>query len=746
MTRVRTHLLLATASLALASCGGGGGGGSSGGGTATTPVVVVPAPTPTPTPSVGSGSAGPGVAPAPSPTPTPTPTDGGIVIVTPTPAPTPTPTPTPTPVPSPTPTPTPTPTTPVSPFPEPVPTATPTPTPTPVVIAPTPTPAPSPTPTPAVVTPAPTPTPTPAIELPEEAAPSDGLSYLAARASELATSIVDAFWRFLALLTANGSSTPWSTGLSAFNQPVTTVDGASAVPVDVLRLARQASFGPTPQLVARITELGIPGWIDEQFRVRGSTYTDLVKWVPNDYCSDRTIANCWQNNFTRVPVAARFYADAALAPDQLRQRVAFALSQILVISGNGVNSTSGIASYQQMLLDGAFGNYRDLLGKVTMHGAMGWYLSMAESIRSAPSENYAREMLQLFTMGPMQLNADGTPVLAGNGALVPNYGPDDIKGLSRALTGWTYAKNGGRTDWNGNDFSQPMVVRQVNWAYDSQAKSFLGATVPAGAAPAESVRIALDAAFNNPSTPPRIARLLIQHLVKSNPSPAYVARIGSVFTDNGKGVRGDLKAVVRAILLDPEARGDEPRGGGFGKVKEPVLVMMGLVRASGLQTDGAAMTMRDVALGQPVFQAPSVFNFYPPDYPLPRSNGLVSPASKLFSAGGTVALQNLVYDWTLKGDFNRGDWNFNNYLNNTSSSANTAPLWGGWEAIAADPDRLVAVVNLLMLNNTATDAQKQALRTAALSITNGNPQVQARKRAQALLYIAATSPNFLVDR
>ncbi len=606
-------------------------------------------------------------------------------------------------------------------------------------------PGPTPTPTSVIVTPAPTPTPT-SIVLPEEAAPTDGFAYLAARASELAASIVDAFWRFLALFTANGDSTPWSTGLGAFNQPVTTVSGASAVPVDVLRLARQASFGPTPALVSRIAELGIPGWVDEQFRVRGSTYSDLVKWVPNDYCSDRTIANCWQNNFTRVPVAARFYADAALAPDQLRQRVAFALSQILVISGNGVNSTSGIAAYQQLLLDGAFGNYRDLLGKVTMHGSMGWYLNMANSVRSAPSENYAREMLQLFTMGPMQLNADGTPVLAGNGALVPNYGPEDIKGLSRALTGWTYASGNGGTDWASNDFSRPMTVRPVNWAYDSQAKAFLGSTVPAGAAPADSVRIALDAAFNHPSTPPRLAKLLIQHLVKSNPSPGYVARIGAVFVDNGSGVRGDLKAVVRAILLDPEARGDEPRGGGFGKVKEPLLAMMALVRAGGYQTDGAAMTMRDAALGQPVFQAPSVFNFYPSDYPLPRSNGLVSPASKLFSAGGTVALQNLVYDWTINGNANRGDWNFNNLINNTSSSANTVPLWGGWEAIAADPDRLVAVINLLMLNNTATDAQKQALRSAALSITNSNAQLQARRRAQALLYIAASSPNFLVDR
>ncbi|PZQ61719.1 MAG: hypothetical protein DI544_03555 [Sphingomonas taxi] len=596
-------------------------------------------------------------------------------------------------------------------------------------------------------TPLPTPTPEPTATSPaaaaEESAPTDGFGYLAARASELAGAIVDAFWRFLALFTANGGGTPWTTGLTAFSQPVTTTDGAAAVPVDVLRLARQATFGPTPQLVSRIAELGIPGWIDEQFRVRGSTYTDLVKWVPNDYCSaDRSIPNCWQNNFTRTPVAARFYADATLAPDQLRQRVAFALSQILVVSGASVNSTAGIAAYQQLLLDGAFGNYRDLLGKVTLHGAMGQYLSMADSARSAPSENYSREMLQLFTLGPVQLNADGTPATAANGAPIPNYTPDDIKDLSRALTGWTLARSGGRTDWTGNDLSQPMVLRSGNAAYDAQAKSFLGTTVPAGAAPADSVRIALDAAFNHPSTPPRIAKLLIQSLVTANPSPAYVTRIGWVFIDNGKGVRGDLKAVVRAILLDPEARGDEPRGRA-GKVKEPVLVMTALARAIGLQSDGTSFTLRDTALGQPVFQSPSVFNFYPPDYPLARSSGLVSPASKLLSAGGTVALQNFAYEWTVKGEPNRGDWNYNPGLPNFTG---TAPLWGGWEAVANDPDRLVAIVNLLMLNNSATDAQKQALRTAALSITNTDAQKQARRRAQALLYIAATSPNFLVDR
>jgi uncharacterized protein (DUF1800 family) len=554
---------------------------------------------------------------------------------------------------------------------------------------------------------------------------------------------VDAFWRFLSLFTANGSSTPWSTGLIAFNQRVTTADGAAAIPPDVVRLAKQATFGPTPQVISRIAELGMAGWIDEQFTLRGSTYNDLIKWVPNDYCTGSSDAYCWQNNFTRFPVAARFYADATLAPDQLRQRVAFALSQIVVVSGQGADSTAGLASFQQMLLDNAFGNYRDILGQATLHGFMGMYLSMADSSRVAPSENYAREMLQLFSMGPMKLNHDGTPVLGSNGATVANYTPDDIRGVSRALTGWTWAKSGGRTNWTGRDLSLPMVPNSDARTYDSDTKSFLGTSVPAGATRQDSVRIVLDAAFNNPSTPPRIAKLLIQNLVKSNPTPGYVSRIASVFENNGAGVRGDLKAVVRAILLDAEARGDESRGGDAGKVKEPVLVMTSIARAIGLTTDGASFTQNDAVLGQPVFQSPSVFNYYPPDYPLSGTTDLVSPATKLLSAGGTVALQNFTYNWTMGGNANRGDWNYNRGLPNFTG---TQPQWQAWIAIGNDPDRLVAVVNLLMLNNSATDAQKSAMRQAALSITNGDASKQAQRRAMALLYIAATSPNFLVDR
>jgi uncharacterized protein (DUF1800 family) len=586
---------------------------------------------------------------------------------------------------------------------------------------------------------APTPTPTSA---PVAEQPAGGFDYLAALARDLAGAIADAVARFLTLFTADGMSLPWSTGLTAFNQRVLSADGAAAVPPDVVRLARQATFGPTPQVVARVAALGVPGWIDEQFTLRGSTYKDLSSWVPANYCTgNTTVPKCQQVYFSRSRVAARFYADAVMAPDQLRQRVAFALSQILVVSGGG-DQTAGLASYQQMLLDDAFGNYGELLQKVTLHGFMGHYLSMADSSRVAPSENYAREMLQLFTLGAVQLNHDGTAVLDSTGATVPNYGPDDIRGMSRALTGWTYARSGGRTDWTGNDYSLPMVPATAV-RYDSDAKAFLGTSVPAGSSAADSVRIAVAAAFNHGSTPPHIARLLIQHLVKSNPTPGYVGRIASVFENNGNGVRGDLKAVVRAILLDPEARGDEPRGADAGKVREPVLVLTAVARAIGLATDGIAFVQRDANVGQPVFGAPSVFNFYPPDYPLAGTTGLVSPATKLLSAGNATWLHNMVYNWTALGDAGRGEWTYDMGLPQFTGSQ---PNWSTWDSIAEDPDRLVAVVNLLLLNNSATATQRGALRSAIVSIRHANAATQAHKRAQMALYIAASSPNFLVDR
>ncbi|WP_326525157.1 DUF1800 domain-containing protein [Sphingomonas sp.] len=527
--------------------------------------------------------------------------------------------------------------------------------------------------------------------------------------------------------------------------PSPTPTPAAVSQQDAARLARQATFGPTTEVVNRIVTLGINGWIDEQLSATGSRYDDIASStaVLQNFCTGSTDTACNRKYFSREPVAMRFYADAMVAPDQLRQRVAFALSQILVASETEVNETTGIAAYQQILLSGAFGNYRDILQNVTMSSYMGDYLDMADSNRTAPSENYAREMLQLFSMGPDQLNMDGTRRLDATGAAIPTYTPDDIKGVARALTGWTYPRlNGAATsDNNARDYSQAMIV--IASRYDITAKSFLGATVPAGASQQDSVKAAVDAAFNHASTAPYVSKALIQQLVTSNPSPAYVGRVAARFADNGSGVRGDMKAVVRAILTDVEARGAARTGTNDGKVKEPVLAMIALMRAVGMTTDGYPFVTQDNGIAQAVFRSPSVFNFYPPDYPLPGNVTLKSGPSKLLTTSNVVRVHNLIYNWTVSGDQTRSEFTTNPGIPGWTGSKTE---WGAWEAMGTDTDAMIARIDLLLMANTMTDAQKAALRAAAAAITNADANLQARRRAQMLLYIVGTSPHFLVDR
>lgn len=507
---------------------------------------------------------------------------------------------------------------------------------------------------------------------------------------------------------------------------------------DGIRLARQTTFGPTPEVLEQISKLGTEGWLNQQFAARGSTYTDLAVARRVNACADLP---CARRYYSRMPVAMRFYANAVSAPDQLRQRVAFALSQMIVASEVELRLTGGIAAFNQLFLDNAFGNYRTLLKAVTLNPYMGQYLNMAGSSKAAPSENYARELLQLFSMGPNQLNQNGTPRRDATGGTVPNYGPDDIRGISRALTGWDRARigNAAITDATAGDDVKPMIA--VPERYDAGEKQFLGTRVPAGASQQASVDAVVDAAFNNPSTAPFVSRHLIVHLVTANPTPAYVGRVAAVFANNGRGVRGDLKAVVHAILTDPEAR-TAPRFD-RGKLKEPVLAMLGLARAIGLTTDGFAFVMRDTALGQPVMRAPSVFNFYPTDYPLQGSTTLFSPASKLLNSSTVMRLHNFMYEWTVRNEVSTLEFKPYTGIHPASGSKFA---WATWEAFGDNVDAMIAAVDVLMLGNSITPNQRVALRNAALAVTDKDSRTRARKRAKLLLYLAGTSPQFLVDR
>ncbi|PIB90564.1 DUF1800 family protein [Caulobacter sp. FWC2] len=514
---------------------------------------------------------------------------------------------------------------------------------------------------------------------------------------------------------------------------------------DASRLGKQASFGPTPELIEHIYALGgAEAWLNEQLALSTSTYADIAaKPVLGNACSTLTgqeLTNCNRENFSATPMQMRFYANAIGKDDQLRQRVAFALSQIVVASAVDVANTAGLATFNQILLGNAFGNYRDILKAVTLNPYMGDYLDMADSNKTQPNENYARELMQLFSVGTVLLNSDGTPQTDGAGAPIATYSNTDVKEVARALSGWTYARQNGAalTDNNARDFTQPMVV--VASRYDTGAKTFLGKTIPANATQQASVDAVVDAVFNHPNTGPYICKRLIQQLTLANPTPAYVGRVAAVFANNGAGVRGDMKAVVKAIYMDSEARAGSQLP---GKVKEPVLLATSLARAIGYTTDGYAFTTRDAGMGQAPFRAPSVFNYYPYDFPLPQGAGLLSPVTKLMTTSTITARHNFVYDWTVGGDATRGEFQKPAAI---TYATGTVPNWASWEANGADDGKTITRINLVLLNGTMTAAQRQALVTAMAAVKNTDPALQARKRAQVALYIAASSPLFQVDR
>lgn len=530
-------------------------------------------------------------------------------------------------------------------------------------------------------------------------------------------------------------------------------EAAAAVvePADAVRLAKQATFGPTKGVVDQIMSQGTTAWVDGQLAATGSTYSDyLSKTYAQPSCDTATdVALCIQLKFRAQQVATRFYQNALTKPDQLRQRVAFALSQMIVTSGMKVESTAGVAGFQQIMLTNAFGNYRTILKEVTLNAAMGDYLDLAGSDRRQPNQNYARELLQIFSIYPSQLRPDGSIVVDSRGASVPTYTENDVNEVARALTGWTYARYGSTTvpfHERPRNYAVQMVQFPASYqAFDAGAKSFLGVNVPAGATPEQNVDAVVDAAFNHPNVGPYVSKQLIQHLVTSNPSPGYVTRVATVFDNNGSGVRGDLKAVVRAILLDDEARGPVRTDPGYGKLKEPVLYLTSFLRLMGATGDGYFAFSRGHDLNQRVFEAPSVFNFYPWDYPLPQGGGLVSPSTKLTGGGLDFERHNFAFHYTLLDDILGTG---RDYAKNPALGSNTGTKvdWKTWEAFGTNVDGMIDRMDLLMLANTMTPEQRSALKAAMLAVTDGTGARLARKRAQTGLYIVLSSPQFQVDR
>ena len=508
---------------------------------------------------------------------------------------------------------------------------------------------------------------------------------------------------------------------------------------DATRLLEQTTFGPTDALIARVQAEGVQGWLNEQFAEPESQYP-VLPYAPPDpttFCATSTNPNCLRDNYSLFLLQNAVFSNALTKPDQLRQRVAFALSQILVTSGIDVNVAYGMARYQQILLDNAFGNFQELLTQVTLSPVMGDYLNMVNnnkpSATVSPNENYAREVMQLFSIGVWELNADGSLLLDNQGAPIPTYTQDTVAGFATLFTGWTYPLLPGAVQGNHNpkNFLGSMVAVPAN--HDFDGKTLLEDTVDAAGKPmASDLAFAIQNIAQHPNVGPFIGKQLIQKLVTGNPSSQYVARVSAVFDNDGTGVRGNLKAVVSAILTDPEARGDVHSEPSYGKLREPVLFLTAAARAVGTTSDGVYLAQQARNLGQDVFDAASVFNYYPPDYVIPGTTVLgpefalqnASTAINRYNFANTFAFGTIAPLATLPG------------------ATGTRPNWSALQTLAANPPSLVGELNTLLLHDT----MPAAMQTSLLSAIELVPATDPLTRAKTAFYLTITSPQYQVER
>jgi uncharacterized protein (DUF1800 family) len=493
-----------------------------------------------------------------------------------------------------------------------------------------------------------------------------------------------------------------------------------------------------------VVRLGYRGWVDQQFTLPQVMHlTHVDRWI-NQINPGKDAWEYARNLQDSV------YMQALRGDDQLRQRVVFALSQIFVVSMNSnevVDRSRCHTSFMDMLGRNAFGNFRTLLEEVSTHGMMGVYLSHRANPKedpvkgTSPDENYAREVMQLFTIGLLQLNPDGSPKRDSAGNTIPTYDNVDVAGLAKVFTGWSWKPRDTSNYRFWESFPPSEIQIQPMEPYEqhhsTSQKRFLGVTIPAGTTARPSLRIALDTLLNHPSTGPFVGRLLIQRLVNSNPSPAYVSRVSAAFDNNGAGVRGDMKAVIRAILLDDEARLPARSGDGrHGKVREPVLRLTAWARAFNASSKSGEFRIRTTdQIGQSPMRAPSVFNFYRPGFVPPGSaiatRGLVAPELQINTESQVTAYINFMKDAVEQG---YGDF----------GARDVASSYASEIALASNPDALIDRVDLLLTGQRLSLATRNAMRTAILSVPTTASNA-ALNRARIAVLLALCSPEFLVQ-
>lgn len=510
---------------------------------------------------------------------------------------------------------------------------------------------------------------------------------------------------------------------------------------DTARFLTQATFGiQSVQQIADTQKKGFALWLWEQFNTGFSSHVSYLDWQRRRSTNDegKTYAT---DEMSYEAIWQQWLFDAG----QLRARMAFALSEIVVISNVAPDIRPyAMSSYMDMLNRNAFGNYRQLLKDVALHPAMGYYLNMINSERdnpdtgAHPNENFAREILQLFSIGLVKLNIDGSPQHDGSGNPVPTYDEDVVKGFARAFTGWSYANATGFDDADESAetaWTQPM--KPFAAMHSPEEKNLLdGYVLSAGGSPESDLDAALDNIFSHPNVGPFVGRELIQRLVTSNPSPGYIARVASAFNDNGAGVRGDLRAVVSAILLDPEAR--IPLANSYyGKQREPVIRFANFLRGLGAKSASGINAIHyldgsDYALGQSPLLAPSVFNFFSPDYRPAGAiaqAGLVAPEFQITTETTVVGGLNFFTNLFAQGGYGWGD----NELKFDYTRLRT---------LAANADSLIDELNALFFNY----GMSETLRTRLREMIDGYDPGDWYWRVKSALILTSLSPEFTIQK
>lgn len=559
-------------------------------------------------------------------------------------------------------------------------------------------------------------------------------------------------------------------------------------PQEAARFLTQATFGPTLSEISRLDAIGYDAWIQEQFGLPMSYQLPFLDNLIQQYINANESIEVWQDRRQEI-----WWYNALYQPDQLRQRMAFALSQILVVSDqNGAveGNPTTLAQYYDILATHAFGNYRDLLEEVTLHPAMGTYLSMFrnrkpdETLNVRPDENFAREIMQLFSVGLVQLNPDGTEVDGDPGTPgvqpVSVYDQDTIRGFAHVFTGWNFStcdpieaqgneegfnwwaweycgpgpedqdwrlQPGWRTPmrpWDeGSEIGEVYhAVEDTKQLLDYPGVALSGGVLPAGGTARSNLAAALDNVFNHPNVGPFLARRLIQRFTTSNPTPAYVGRVAAAFNDNGSGVRGDLGAVVEAILMDPEARDLSQAPAAFGKLREPLLRVSHLWRAlDGRSDDGQIREgWPEYYASQAALRSPTVFNFFLPSYQPPgelANANLYAPEFQITTDTFVLRLTNEMAGkvmWAYQGNPYVDDWD---------------PVQVNLQRefdMAENAQQLVDHINLLFLSGQMSQAMNDLLVNHINDIGVGSWEGWRRERVQDALWLALTSPEYVVQK